>query len=649
MSACLCLLTACLKVDDDGNVEVANALEAQNKILAEQTKQLSLTGLVINAIDGKEVSSATITMIVAGETIHDSLVFDGGDFKLDKLPPNTDIEIVVSSADNSFLTRVFFVKTGESNAANTSNDLGTLTVSEPNTVKVTVINKTTGLPFANLEFVAYSHAGNSSSAIKYKHVSSYDDVNGVYSITLPKFIDTSIRANLDLNKDGDIDFIPEVNNNLVGRYLSYSSANTKESFTLYIEEVAPSTEVEYRISLIDQSANALLGATLLATGSDGVESKATYDSATEQYVLSAMFGRFAKIEIPSFTADNIDYQSAVISFNLITNDNENVNVRISGTHENCCFVIPNSNTVELAVKPVVINNGISSLEVTTAANKVNAVDDSFSVFYSQPISLSTSDVSLTNMSGFKVVRGNEDLNDLVLSGTTAVTGRIDTPVTFKTSLNDTRLTITPTDKLMPGLNYEYDVKDVVVKSSKKSVNISGDSLSFTKEFSEDVMFDINDVRVDNHNFTTNGATIITANSAGDTVSSFNNDRSVYLHLPTSIDALQNLSFRLMTITQDGVSVNRIRNYIFVRDGNRLNVQPIGLVRIAENETLVQNDVPVSIIAGSAQQDSQKIYRANTYQYLSDNLSSSKNDLTFEYSYETKAGDVASGIITIPVQ
>jgi hypothetical protein len=646
----LCLLTACIEVEDDSNSDVAQAIQAQNEILSgtnpttSENSTVALTGLIVNAIDNNEVSAANITVIAADVVIQENLVFTGGEFKIENLPSSSDITLIISSSDNRFLSRTFFINTGDSNGVNTPKDYGTLTVSEATDVQVTVMNNTTGLPLPTLEFIAYSHSGTSSRANKYKHVSVYDAVNGVYNITLPKFINTGIRANLDLNGDGEVDFIPE-SNNLQDNDLYYPSANKQESLTIYVEDKMPLAEVEYRITLIDESANTILGADLTATGSDGEKSTSTYDELTEQYVLSAKFANSSTIEIPSFTANDVVYRSSSVQLNL--DDIETLTVYVSGTSGNNYYNIPYSNVVELAVMPRVLDNG-SSLEVIAVANKVDFVDHSFSVFYSQPITVSASSLALTNTSGFTVIKGNDDSNDIVLAGTTIVSGNVDIPVTFETSLNDTKLTVTPVSTLTSGQDYNYEVNSLAVKATEKLVDVNGDSLSFSIEDNSDT-FDINDIRLDNNNYKTNGVIITPTNSAGDSSSPYNYNRDAYLYLPTSINALQTLSLRSVSITQDGVNSNSIRDFNLVKNGNPYNAYAIGLVQLAENETLIRDNLNISIEIGSAQLDSQKVYRTSTNEYMSDNLVGSENSITFEYAYETKAGVVATGTLTIPVQ
>ena len=655
ISASLCLLTACFEVEDDSNSDVVEALQAQNEILSgttypineTTTATVALTGIIVNALDGKEVSTANVTIIAADEVIQDSLVFTGGEFKIENLPSNSDIEIVIESTNDEFLSRVFFINTGNSDAVNTSNDFGTFEVSIANTVQVSVINQTTGLPLSTLEFIGYSHYGNSSRANGYKHTSTYDEVNGVYNITLPKFIQTTISANLDINKDGEIDFILELNNTLNGTNLYYPSANNQESVTLYVDEKMPLEQIEYRITLIDESANTLLGAELRVLGADGVESLSTFDETTEQYVISAEFTYSSTIEIPSFSVNDVNYQSSSIS--LRTNNDDSLRVSVSGTLGNSYYNIPFSNIIELAIMPRVFDTASSTLEVVTSAKEVNFVDHSFSVFYSQPITVSANSVVLTNTSGFTAVKGNDDSNDIVLPGTTIISGDIDVPVSFETSLNDTKLTITPVSALTAGQNYRYDVNSLVLTSTEQSVDVYGDYLSFSFENSSDAVFDINDLRLDNNNYTTNGTTILTENSAGDIASPYNSNRNVYIYLPTSINTLQTLTLRRVSITQNGISTNSVRDYTFVRNGNFDNLSSIGLLQLAENETIVNDNLSINVETGSAQPDSQKVYRAYLSTYNSDNMTGSENSVTFQYAYETKAGVVATGTITIPVQ
>lgn len=212
-------LNGCLEVED--NSSDIKALLDQNENL------ISIKGVVVDALDLKPVSNALITVKVGSTDLISNFEVANGDFELTGLPRSSDIDIIISSPDNKFLSRTFFTETSNG-SKNGVDDVGNFAVSEPVDVEIYVLDNETNSPFTTLEFIAYSHSGTNSSAYKYQHVSSFNTETGIYTITLPKFIDTSISANLDFDKDGEVDYVPELNNFLRDRNLYIESANTKE-------------------------------------------------------------------------------------------------------------------------------------------------------------------------------------------------------------------------------------------------------------------------------------------------------------------------------------------------------------------------------------------------------------------------------------
>jgi len=81
----------------------------------------------------------------------------------------------------------------------------------------------------------------------------------------------------------------------------------------------------------------------------------------------------------------------------------------------------------------------------------------------------------------------------------------------------------------------------------------------------------------------------------------------------------------------------------------INATAVGIVNLAANESVHNQVYRRSIIVSSAQPETQKVYRLYAGEYLSDNTGAESNSISFEYSLETKAGEVATGNITIPVQ
>lgn len=628
------LLNGCFEVEDNSSDVKALLDQAENSV--------SIKGVVVDALDLKPIGNALITVKVGSTEVVSNFEVTDGDFELTGLPRSSDIDIIISSPDNKFLPRTFFTQTAQGSKDGIE-DVGSFAVSEPVDVEISVINNETGNALSTLEFIAYSHSGANSSAYKYQHVSSFDVETGVYTITLPKFINTSISANLDFDKDGSADYVPELSNFLHGRNLYIGSANTKEFSRIHVNEVPVASDLEIRLSLVDETAEPLLGATFYIEDSV-VES--TYDESTSQYVITTQLKDRVSLQLPAFTSNEIKYQSS--SFTISKLADGNLNIIKNGSSNNCCFVIPNTAVIDLALAPQVIIESETPLEVVLAATEVNPVDSSFSVFYSQAVAVELENISLTNSEGFTVLKGNADSSDQVAAGTTHITGGLSFPVTFALSLNDTRLTVTPVSPLTVSDSYRYDIQSVTNKATLERADIYNDQLTFEINPNTDEVFSVADIKLDNENYTTNGSVITASNSAGVSSSYSNWNGSVYLYFPLNINALQKLTLRKTSVNNDGISSISSSNYNVVTDG-QIHMSAVGVAKLAANESVLYSSMNRSVILNSAQAETQKVYRLYAGEYLSDNTSSETNSISFEYSLETKAGEVATGNITIPVQ
>jgi len=632
------LLNGCLEVEDNSN----DNSDIQNKILAE-SRETSIKGVIVDAFDSKPINNALITVKVGSKIIIENFVVAEGDFELTGLPQYSDIDIIVSSADSSFLPRTFFVKTNLASSAGIE-DVGYFSVSEAVEVEISVIDDATSSAFSKLEFIAHSHLGTGSSAYKYRHVSTYSEERGVYTITLPKFIDTSISANLDFDKDGEVDFSPVLYHFLRGRYLYLSSANNKEFSTIHINKVASASALEIRLSLVDEAAQSIVGAVFYVE--DNIV-KSSYDEVSNQYVISTHIKDTVTIQLPAFTSNEVNYESTSVTVSKL--DDGNLSIRKNGGYNNCCFTIPSTNVIDFALAPRESLDSETPIKVILASSKVNSADNSFNVFYSQPIELDAENVSLTAWKGFTVLKGNEDENDLILPGTTLISSGISVPVTFVLSLNDTRLTVTPKNALIAGESYKFEVDSIINKTTQELEDISNDELAFEVEDYSDEIFNPSDIKLDNENFTTDGIAITASNTAGEASSAVNSYNSTYLYLPNSINTLQNLTLRQLSVTRNGISSIDTQNHQIVIDG-KINVGSVGVVELAQNENYSkEGSFSRYIIVSSAQPEAQKVYRTYSYNYAYDNTNIELNSASFEYSFETKAGEIVTGKITIPVQ
>ena len=234
------LLNGCLEVEDKNNSEVVNALQQQNEILSEQDQKKSVTvrGLIVNARDSEPVSSAKITVKTGVETIAEGIVGADGKFSISDLPSNSDLDLIVTSDSDEFMSRAFFFNTEFSEGSNNQQDIGILGVSEAVDVSFTVLNGADNTPVTDLVFKADSsspsYSGVSSSTFEYLHLSTFDEVNGIYNMTLPRYIDVAATASLDVNKDGEPDYVLESLPFSSGNNITFFSANEGDANEIYL-------------------------------------------------------------------------------------------------------------------------------------------------------------------------------------------------------------------------------------------------------------------------------------------------------------------------------------------------------------------------------------------------------------------------------
>jgi hypothetical protein len=635
-------LNGCLEVEDNN--------EDVKKLLEQSENRVNIKGVVINALDLKPINNALITVKVGSKELVSNLQVTDGSFEIPGLPEVSDIDIIVSSPDDSFLSRTFFAKT-QRGSKDCLVDFGTFSVSEAVDVEISVIDNGTSNALASLEFIAYSHSSDygygypavNSAAYKYQHVSTFNIDTGIYTITLPKYIETSISANLDSDKDGEVDYVPELDEFLRGRDLYLGAANTKAFSTIYVNEVEEASALEVRLSLVDKAAKPINGAVFYVE--DNVV-KSSYDELTSQYIISTQIKDMLIIQLPSFSSNEVTYQSSALTIQKLADGN--LSISQSGGHNTCCITIPDNGVIDFALSPEIILESETPLKVVLASSEVNQENLGFSVFYSQAIEVALENILLTNPEGFAVVKGNTSTADQIAPGTTMITGGLTFPVTFALSLNDTRLTVAPLSKLTADDSYHFDIKTVMNKATRESTNVNADELTFEVANDLNTTFSVNDIRLDNENYTTNGVAITPTNTAGEAASPSNWNEYANLYFPLSIDTLQALTLRRTSFIRNGVS-SAGEDIFNVVTGGVINAATVGVVRLAHNELFVNQSYYRTVIEKSAQPETQKAYRMTTWVGFSDNTSTEQNSMTFEYSLETKTGEILTGNITIPVE
>jgi len=177
-------------------------------------------------------------------------------------------------------------------------------------------------------------------------------------------------------------------------------------------------------------------------------------------------------------------------------------------------------------------------------------------------------------------------------------------------------------------------------------NVYGDDYSFTTPTDETAEFDINALKLDNSNFYSNGSVIVSENTAGVSNSANNYGNSVSILLPTSVESLNYLIINFESYTEYGNQYAFVNSYELVRDEN-IFMQRQFAINVAQNES-ISNQSGMSYLRGTTVADGEYIYRDSIGLYLEDNTAENPVSATFSYEYQTKAGENASGKLTLPI-
>jgi len=657
------VLSGCLEVKDDSNDAVVTALEAQNTILQQQQQQqqeqkiasVTLFGNIIDAGDASIVTSAQISVKV-GTTWRDTVEMSG-EFSITNLPANTDIIIKIESSDGAFLARSFYGTTPQvsGNQVN-SRSLGDLLVSKPVVKNYDVLDAETNTAFEGLTFTytpsasLYGYSVNTSaSRFKNDTVSStFDAITGLYSITLPEDFDVEVTAALDLDNDDIIDVIPDNSDYWGSNELIISGSTAKTLATIYVNRTPDFQPVELRLSVIDELGTPLEDIEFFVDDNTNEQVDLNYDTSTNEYVISYQSSSLVTLNMASFTdANGVIYSSGELHLFRVSTDS--LDVSSNGFNH---YVTDSATIVDdvatLTVQPKKSYTPSSYIDrISTAID----FDDNYSLkqFYESPIELLDDSVSLIHRDVFSVTKGNASDSDLVTNGTTEISiSDIEVPLDITLSHNNTFLTAQSNSTLAPGKYYYRTGYFINRETGELSTNYSDTTQLTINEQPSNLVFDINDIKLDNNNGTTNGMPIVDTNTAGIANTASDSYASNFLYLPQSIEALEFLQLSMISYIYNGVLHYSNSQYEYVTDNNINSLNSYYLVKLATNENVRPSGInnyryQTSITDGLW-------YRSYyNYFYSSDNTTTSTNTATFNYVYRVAGEEtVVQGTITLPV-
>lgn len=649
---CALSLTACLEVkDNNSNDKVVDALTEQNKILQEQANQaaqtktsVSLTGVVTNLSTATKATNATVKIKI-GSTLSEPVSITAGGFQLDNLPADSDYELVVHSTTNAFMDRVFFGKTRATNSpGKVYQDVGVLSVAAGVERKFKIKNAVTSSSVTGLTLYANSNVGTASGFEQYLHKSTYDATTQEYKITVPERLDIFAYANLDINNDGKLEYRPEIGYYQANLIIS----DLTNSNVIYLVDLNANAKAKVKISLVNSLLQPITTASISVNDTLNGAINGKYESATNQYVIEAVIDSSLTVMIPAFSVAGVSYNSSSVQITRTSLDATTYSLTANGSryyNANFSFAANADKIFDVVVQPSVMNT-YSSLTAVAASTLVDSESALFKVFYSGAVTLKADSVSVLKKGVLRVVKGNDSTTDLILPGSTLVE-TVDMPVAADSvlSLNNTLLTVTPKTALEAGYTYSFSVGTLIDSFLNVDANPYGDSADVVVKST--ATFSINDLKLDNNDYFTNGSLIKPTNTAGEAtvLSPSYWGSSVSLYLPASVESLKSLSLRKEQVTKDNITTNNIANYDLVINGSINSYSKNRVVSVAYNENVTGN---ASYIIRGASIPMGEWYNQYLYDSLNDNTSSNKNSITFTYAFETKAGVKETGVITLPV-
>ncbi len=547
--------------------------------------------------------------------------------------------------------------------------MGTINVSDVVMKEIEIVNRATGLPVSGFTLYHYNHSIRSelvsideSEYQQYASSSSYDEERGIYTIALPENMNADVWASLDLDNDGDNDFITELTD-YTDRFslspwgslsrLHISSGELDNLGVLFVDalpEIDTSiTDLQVRVSLFDQQSNVLIDAPLaINDGLNGILN-ASYDVETQQYVFDSKIEKSLTIYLPAFTIGEQDYKANYLNIEKVSNDEFKVSYLGSWSEE---YSIVSSDISALNFVLTAYQAAAETADVEVLLRK--QVNDNYQVFYSQAVEIAEGDTTLVQKNKYQIIYGNADANDGVSAGTTQVSvSDVMLAHQVTADLNDTRMTLVPEQALEAGYSYDFLIENVTESATGIHVNLS-DNNSFTKAATPlNSDFNIEMLALDNKNYFKHGARITATNTAGQASSTIEAAGPVYLIAAMgSLELLESLTIELVSYVNNGVShLDNNSQYQIVVNGHiYYYVNKYLSVEVAKNEYVQSNGV--SVYSGLASGNGyQNIFNRSCtgYNHLKDNSSTNENTMTFNYSFETKAGVTESGTVTLPVQ
>jgi len=628
-------LTGCLKVEDS---------ESKETIIVEQAEVTPASvQAVLNLIDSttnEPIIDAQMRYKV-GVDWSASLTISNGQVVIDNLPGNSDVLVEVTSPANAYIKRLFYFKTSMVNQGqNSVQNLGSQYLYRATTASFTILdNKNSVIEDVEIGYpvISYLSNGYQSQAFTNRVDATFDAQTGYYTLQVPKGFNYEVAFEGDIDNDGITDYI------FGDEYFGSSiySSSLIDADVVYAKKTDESQEFPVNITLLSKQGELIENNDAVFISSKFKLPQAlTFDQQKQAYSFVYNGSADIKVNIAEIDFNGVSYnagyakinpngEKAYVSFDNVLNQSREYVLNDEG-ELNLVLMLEESDA-----------NPDYSYYFRALSNYINSENNSLNLFLSHPVELSEDSIKFTQKNVVVVTKGNDDANDMVPPGTTLIErNHVVRSVSSKLEYNNSFLTVTPNTELATG-EYRYEVSNL---KSVETGNVF--SKQFTNEFefiNSNLIFSIDDIKVDNNNGFTLGLRSIEKNTAGVIDDSSYNAKTPILYLPSNISSLDYLDITAIKSVKDNNQSDEFSRYSVVENGE-IKVGKRFITSLAKNENVESNSSSYYHLHTSLEQGEYYSITLNSVGYnFYDDTSESKNTITISYEYKAKgSNDVVSG-------
>jgi hypothetical protein len=631
-------LSGCLKVEDKNNDAVIAALDAQTKELAKQNQELAkqgesskfitLNGIVRPFTSDVDLSKAQVRVLV-GNALSAPVPVVDGKYSIAKIPVLSDIAIIVESTNNTFVTRVFPMRT-TSGSDTSIRQINPIDVAKPITYSFEILDIGNGQPLTvpNLQ-VASSLRDSAHDLSAYIPKVTFDATTQRYSVTVGANDTVQIIGKADIDADGfkDFNLSPFEGSNAV--FLAFN--DVKNGYVYVQKTPLVYSEIDVELTLVDEVNNSpIVAPQLLVQSADGKERLMNSDAAGLFSFKAKLYrhssGNYTNyISIPNFTFKNTQFSGTMVSVSPNGQKLEVNGRAVELTNNKLAIVMPMAREVQDTIEPQLLNQRIYNNEL--------------SMVFNSPVNSEQLKVSIRDRNGVEFLFGKDQFGNST-PGTSTVINKPTMVVPISNGMNDLVLKA----NFSTLLNTMNDpILEITGFVTTKTAPFGKTRLQETQRLATvETPITSDTVIVDNKNYLKQGVPVFARSS---------NDLDA---MPSIWQVNRQLTVILSGIhdRKENFQVKIVKNGKTLCQNMMYNLSRNSFISIpAKNETITFNEYnSTTILGGFSENYFGRYTDCYTDQFENDSTDANPNMVTVNYSYtDATTNKQVTGAVTVPVR